>query len=224
MLADHRDGLLGSSFCLILDNSVGLWVGTQSVGDFVYQTSEVRVLPLAEEDNLSHFVWKTACLCQRIKIDNKHVLYCIMYCVLYCVLHCIVLCIALYCIYGMVWYGMVWDGMVWYALPCESVKIKTTNMFVFMHTSMYVSLWSISCRQLTWVVAMLLWFLLPIPKNNMPAILENILNFFSKWSNKSNFFIYVLHFCRKNNFLKHTYLFRPRAWLHLIHSPHLPCS
>ena len=33
MLADHRDGLLSSSFSLILDSSVGLSVGIQSAGD-----------------------------------------------------------------------------------------------------------------------------------------------------------------------------------------------
>ena len=38
MLADHRDGLSSSSFCLILDSSVGLSVGIQSAGDLVSET------------------------------------------------------------------------------------------------------------------------------------------------------------------------------------------
>ena len=38
MLADHRDGLLTSSFCLILDYSVGLSAGSQSAGDPVPAT------------------------------------------------------------------------------------------------------------------------------------------------------------------------------------------
>ena len=38
MLADHRDGLLNSSFSLVLDSSVGLSVGIQSAGDSVPET------------------------------------------------------------------------------------------------------------------------------------------------------------------------------------------
>ena len=55
MLAHHTDGLLSSSFSLILDSSVGLWVGIQSAGDLVSQTSKVWILHSAEEDNLSPF-------------------------------------------------------------------------------------------------------------------------------------------------------------------------
>ena len=33
MLAHHKDGLLSSSFSLILDGSVGLWVVIQFAGD-----------------------------------------------------------------------------------------------------------------------------------------------------------------------------------------------
>ena len=38
MLADHRDGLLSSSFSLILDSSVGLSAGIQSAGEYVSET------------------------------------------------------------------------------------------------------------------------------------------------------------------------------------------
>ena len=38
MLADHRDGLSSSSFCLILDSSVSLSAGIQSAGDLVSET------------------------------------------------------------------------------------------------------------------------------------------------------------------------------------------
>ena len=73
MLADHRDGLLSSSFCLILDSSVGLSAGIKSAGDSVPKTL-VQILHSAEEDNLSPFDLKITCLCQSIKINNdKHV-------------------------------------------------------------------------------------------------------------------------------------------------------
>ena len=70
----HRNGLLSSSFCLIIDSSIRLWVGIQSVGDLVSQTPQLRILYSAEEDNLSHSDWKSlACACQSIKINNnKH--------------------------------------------------------------------------------------------------------------------------------------------------------
>ena len=71
MLAHHRDGLSSSTFCLIRDSSVGLWVGIQSAGDLVSQTSQLLILHSAEEDNVSPFDWKIACLCQGIKINNK---------------------------------------------------------------------------------------------------------------------------------------------------------
>ena len=75
MLADHRDRLSSSSyFSLILDSSVGLSAGIQSAGDSVPDTFWVRILHSAEEDNLSPFDLKIACLCQSIKINNnKHV-------------------------------------------------------------------------------------------------------------------------------------------------------
>ena len=37
------------------------------------QTSKVRILDSAEDDHMSLFDSKTACLCQSIKINNKHV-------------------------------------------------------------------------------------------------------------------------------------------------------
>ena len=57
---------------LILDSSVGLWVGIQSAGDSVPETL-VRILHSAEGDNFSLFDSKIACLCQSIEINNKHV-------------------------------------------------------------------------------------------------------------------------------------------------------
>ena len=73
MLAHHRDGLSSSSFCLIVDNAVGLWVGIQSAGDLVSQTSQFRILHSPEAHNLSNFDSKIACRCQSIKInDNRH--------------------------------------------------------------------------------------------------------------------------------------------------------
>ena len=78
MLADHRDGLSSSSFCLILDSSVGLSAGIQSAEDWVSETLWVRILHSAEEDNLSPFDSKNACLCQSIEINNnKYICVCI---------------------------------------------------------------------------------------------------------------------------------------------------
>ena len=72
MLADHRDGLLSTSFSLTFDSSVSLSAGIQSVGDS-FQIPCVRILHSAEEDNLSPFDSKSVCLCQSIEINNKHV-------------------------------------------------------------------------------------------------------------------------------------------------------
>ena len=38
MLADHRDRLSSSSFCLVFDSSVGLSASIQSAGDLVSET------------------------------------------------------------------------------------------------------------------------------------------------------------------------------------------
>ena len=60
---------------LILDSSVGLSAGIQSAGDPVPETL-VRISNSAEQDNLSPFDSKIACLCQNIAINNKkHTLY-----------------------------------------------------------------------------------------------------------------------------------------------------
>ena len=73
MLADLRNGLLSSSFSLILDSSVGLSVGIQSSGDLVSKNL-VQILHSAVEDKLCPFDLKITCLCQSIKINNdKHV-------------------------------------------------------------------------------------------------------------------------------------------------------
>ena len=71
MLADHRDGLSNSSFCLILDSSVGSSAGIQSAGNWVSETLWVRILHSAEEENLSPFDSNIACLCQSIEINNN---------------------------------------------------------------------------------------------------------------------------------------------------------
>ena len=42
-------------FILTLDSSVGLWVVIKFAGDLVPQTSKVRIMHSAEEDNLSPF-------------------------------------------------------------------------------------------------------------------------------------------------------------------------
>ena len=75
MLADCRDRLLSSSFRLILGSSVSLSAGIQSAGDLVPETL-VQILHLAEEDNLSPFNLKIACLCQSIEINNKQYVQC----------------------------------------------------------------------------------------------------------------------------------------------------
>ena len=59
-------------FGLILDSSVGLSAGIKSAGDSVPKTL-VQILHSAEEDNWSPFDLKIVCLCQSIKINNKHV-------------------------------------------------------------------------------------------------------------------------------------------------------
>ena len=69
MLADHRDGLSSSSFCLIFDSSVGLSEGIQFAEDWVSKTLWVRILHSAEEDS------KIACLCQSIEINNNKYVY-----------------------------------------------------------------------------------------------------------------------------------------------------
>ena len=38
-------------FSLIIDSSVDLWVGIQSAGELVFETSQLRILHSAEEDN-----------------------------------------------------------------------------------------------------------------------------------------------------------------------------
>ena len=58
-------------FSLILDSSVGLSAGIQSAEDWVSETPWVRILLSAEEDKLSPFDSKIACLCQSIEINNN---------------------------------------------------------------------------------------------------------------------------------------------------------
>ena len=60
-------------FSLILNISVSLLGSIQSASILLSQTSKVRILHSAEEDNLSPFDLKIACLRQSIKINNnKH--------------------------------------------------------------------------------------------------------------------------------------------------------
>ena len=93
MLADHRDGLLSLNFCLILDSSVGLSAGIQFAGDSVPKTL-VQILHSAEEDNLSPFDLKIACLCHSIKINNaKRVcMYVCMYVCMHACMPCMYVC------------------------------------------------------------------------------------------------------------------------------------
>ena len=62
-------------FSLILNSSVGLWVGIPSAGELVSETSQLRILHSAEEDNLSPLDSKIACLCQSIGISNNKDVY-----------------------------------------------------------------------------------------------------------------------------------------------------
>ena len=55
--------------------SVGLSAGIQSAEDWVSETLWVRILHSAEEDNLSPFDSKIACLCQSIEINNNKYVY-----------------------------------------------------------------------------------------------------------------------------------------------------
>ena len=75
MLIYHRDDLLSSScFSLILQSWVGLWMGIQSAGELVSETSQLRILHSAEGNHLSPLDSKIACLCQSIAINNnKHI-------------------------------------------------------------------------------------------------------------------------------------------------------
>ena len=63
-------------FSLLLNSSVSLWVGIQSAVELVSETSQLRILHSPEEDNLSPFGLKVACLCQSIEINNKYVYVC----------------------------------------------------------------------------------------------------------------------------------------------------
>ena len=58
-------------FSLILDSSVGLSAGIQSAEDWVSETPWVRILLSAEEDNLSPFDSKIACLCPCTRLGNS---------------------------------------------------------------------------------------------------------------------------------------------------------
>ena len=71
MLTHHWNGLLSSSFSLILDSSFGLWVSTQSAGDLVFETSQLRILHSAEEDNLSPFDSKSLACARAMKLTTN---------------------------------------------------------------------------------------------------------------------------------------------------------
>ena len=70
MLARHWDAL-SSFFSLILDSSVGLWVGIQSAGDLASQTSKFWIQYSAEEDKWFPFDSKIDCLGPGIEINNN---------------------------------------------------------------------------------------------------------------------------------------------------------
>ena len=65
----------GLCIYLVLDSSVGLWVGIQSAGELVSETSQLRILHSTEKDNWSPFDSKIACLCQSIENDNNKQVY-----------------------------------------------------------------------------------------------------------------------------------------------------
>ena len=71
MLDDHRDGLSSSSF--LAWSSIAQSVRQQAFSLLVnrYLRSWVRILPSAEEDNLSPLDSNIACLCQSIEINNN---------------------------------------------------------------------------------------------------------------------------------------------------------
>ena len=75
MLADHRDGLSSSSF--VAWSSIAQSVCQRALSLLAIWCLRpwwVRILPSAEEDNLSPFDSNIACLCQSIEINNnKHV-------------------------------------------------------------------------------------------------------------------------------------------------------
>ena len=73
MLADNRDGLSSSSFCTILDSSIGLSVDIQSAGELVSETlGSNPAFSTGRQLFDSHFDSNIACLCQSIKINNTH--------------------------------------------------------------------------------------------------------------------------------------------------------
>ena len=75
MLADHRDGLSSSSFlaCSSIAQSV-CQRAFSLLAIWCLRPWWVRILPSAEEHNLSPFDSNIACLCQNIEINNnKHV-------------------------------------------------------------------------------------------------------------------------------------------------------
>ena len=87
MLADHKDRLSSSNFCLILDSSVGLSAGIQSTGNWVSETFWVQILHSAEGDKLSPFDSKISCLCQSIGINNNKYV-CVCMCMYICMHVC----------------------------------------------------------------------------------------------------------------------------------------
>ena len=60
---------------ILANSSVGLSAGIQSGGDWVSETLWVPILHSAEEDKLSPFNSKIACLCQSIEINNNRYVY-----------------------------------------------------------------------------------------------------------------------------------------------------
>ena len=72
MLADHRDGLSSSSFLAwsSIAQSVCQWAFSL-LAIWCLRPWWVRILPSAEEDNLSPFDSNIACLCQSIEINNN---------------------------------------------------------------------------------------------------------------------------------------------------------
>ena len=98
-------------FSSILDSSVGLWVGIQSAGELVSETSQLWILHSAEEDNLSPFDSKIACLYQSIEINNKHIKYQL---------------VASYAVYV-----FSWQFCAWTPTPCWFIVITNTAVGLY---------------------------------------------------------------------------------------------
>ena len=89
----------------------------------VSETLWVRILHSAEEDNLSPFDSKIACLCQSIEINNKYVCMYVCACVYVCMFVCLFVCIHV-CLYV---YMSPFDSNT--ACLCQSIKNNNNHVY-----------------------------------------------------------------------------------------------